>query len=411
MNKKIKEIIFNFLNKSIGIISFNRLSLVIRNKNEHVNNLQKFYNDKIDSLNKKYNDLLKFIYHPYYNIENKILFIDVEFNTMYEIHKKVKNSDYIKINLNNIDFEYIKKIYSYKIIVVDSTYPFLKVTNKKNQIIVCIWHGIGAFKKCGKYYDKTYLKNYDSKNIDKYFCGYIDYLIVSSSKITKIYSDAFNIDEKFVKPLGIPRETAKKNHNELSNDEKYIQNKLNSKKIYLIVPTYSKKENSKNEIGAFWYIDFKKIDEILSDDEIVLYKIHPRFLGNKNTDFSETKNKVFDVSKMNNLVKNIEPNVLCTDYSSAFFEFKNTSTKFMFYRTHTTEINEGLFIDYNTLPGVILDTKKMNLENKEEEFVKALRKASVNRNIYNDFWNFHTNKNDGNETKRIVNFLEKLLNE
>ena len=135
MNKlhKILFFLFKVINKIVIFISKGNKKLILSDKN---NSFINFF------------DVHDFIFRPTgINYYNKILFVEQNYNTLYSVYKLIdkKYCDYIVIKSDR-DFENIKKIYNYKIIVVNSEFNFLDKISKKHQIIVCIWHALGAFK-------------------------------------------------------------------------------------------------------------------------------------------------------------------------------------------------------------------------------------------------------------------------
>lgn len=187
-----------------------------------------------------YQVVKNFIYRPVgINYLDKILFLDKDYGNLYNVYKIVgdKYSDYINLK-SDLDFNNIKKIYNYKIIVVNSDFRFLDKVSKKNQLVVCVWHALGAFKKVGKY-NTTAFKTEKSKN---YYESFFDYLIVSGSKIVSLYADAFNMNQKNVLSFGLPQIDNFFNNEFLKKErEKFIQkfNFLKNKKIYGFFPSFT----------------------------------------------------------------------------------------------------------------------------------------------------------------------------
>ena len=392
MNKlhKILFFLFKVINKIVIFISKGNKKLILSDKN---NSFINFF------------DVHDFIFRPTgINYYNKILFVEQNYNTLYSVYKLIdkKYCDYIVIKSDR-DFENIKKIYNYKIIVVNSEFNFLDNISKKHQIIVCIWHALGAFKKVGKYNSLVY-KN---EILKKYYESFFDFLIVSGSEIANLYSDAFNIEKKFVLPLGLPQVDKYFDNDYLIKKRKdFIKefNFLKHKKIYGIFPTFQEKKH-----GIYWNINFKKLASYLNDDEIIVFKLHPSIPLSK-TDFYEVENKIINLSHVKDLISLCEFESIITDYSSLIFEAMIFDINLVFLRNKYVESERELWINYENLPGNIIDTSASNV-NLENAIVSNLRNNFRNKELYEKFYNENVGECDSKSSERIAKFLLDKLSE
>lgn len=351
-----------------------------------------------------YDDIKNLIYTPISKVYiEKIIFVDCGFECLYDLHLEVGNelSDYIKIE--KFDWTKVEKILNYKIIVTSSELRFLKNVSKKNQKVVCLWHGIGAFKKVGKY--NNLLKTKKSQDS---FESFFDYLVVSSNNIRKIYADSFNLDESQVLSFGLPHSVKYLDKNVISKKREEFYKKypfLRDKKIYGFFPTFQD-----TKLGTYWNIDFIKLSKLLKGDEIILYKLHPS-IPKKNTNFQEIKNKILNFSQYEDLMISCDFQSILTDYSSSFFEAMMLDFNLCFYRNYFVENERNLYIKYESLPGTIIDESIIENEQEiENQIIEALRNK-IKKDNYYDFYRYNVSSCALETNSRIKNFLTKLLME
>lgn len=391
MNAKYKFYIFvlRIFNKLVSLVSDGRKKLSISDSAE---------------ISVDYQKIKDFIYRPTgINYSKKILFLDKNYGNLQSIYKLIGNkySDYALLKSDS-DFDAIKKIYNYKIIVINSDLGFLDKVSKKNQLVVCVWHALGAFKKVGKY-NTTVWKNENERNC---YESFFDFLIVSGTEIISLYADAFNIDKKNVLALGLPQ-IDKYFNSKLQKEKrkKFIQkfNFLKNKKIYGFFPTFQEKK-----FGIYWNINFKKLASFLKNDEIIVFKLHPS-VPMSNTDFYEIKDKIINLSDIDDLIYLCQFESIITDYSSIIFEAMILDINLVFFRNKKVEQERDLWTNYEDLPGNILNfntSKKINLE---KNIIENLRTKFDDKSKYKNFYNKNIGCCDAKSSERIAKFLlEKL---
>lgn len=147
---------------------------------------------------------------------------------------------------------------------------------------------------------------------------------------------------------------------------------------------------------------------LLNDDEVVVYKIHPA-IANK-TDFYEVKNKVINLTHISNLISVCNFDAIITDYSSIIFEAMIFNINFCFFRNKLTEYQRGLWVDYENLPGNIIDSNaSIDGISIEEIILKNLRNKYNNSKKYKDFYVQNIGECDSKSSQRIGDFLIKQL--
>ena len=354
----------------------------------------------------EFGEIKDFVYHPLKtNYLNKILFVESDFQNLYSIYKLIdkKYCDYILLK-NNKDFNNIKKIFDYKIVVVNSELRFLDKISKKHQIVVCVWHALGAFKKVGKYNSKVFRNLYERK----YYESFFDFLIVSGSEIVNLYSDAFNMEKKFVLPLGLPQTDKYFDNDFIKKCKKDFLSKFNflkNKKIYGFFPTFQEKK-----WGIYWNINFKKIANLLNDDEVIVFKLHPTVSIDK-SDFYEVENKIIDLSHVKNLISLCEFEAIITDYSSTMFEAMFFNINLVFLRNRQVELERDLWVKYENLPGIIIDSSSKEYKKNPEKIILKNLRIKNQKSNYKKFFEENIGNCDSNNSKRIANFLLEKLEE
>ena len=94
----------------------------------------------------------------------------------------------------------VKLICTSKVIVTDDYVKYLRYFDlKPEQRVIQLWHACGAFKKFGQRGTNLELKT-DLATHAQY-----NLVSVSGAEVRPIYADAFDIDLKKVKALGVPR--------------------------------------------------------------------------------------------------------------------------------------------------------------------------------------------------------------
>lgn len=382
--KKIIISIYKSINKIVKILSFNKLQLspTSRSRNEEI-----------------FHEIEPLICAPFRReFENKIVFVDFNYEILKDIHLKIPNeSDYIKLN-NLWEFEKIKKILNYKIIVVTSELRFLDKVSKKHQKVVCIWHALGAFKKIGKF-NKTVITT--EKQMESYE-SYFDYLIVSSNNIIPFYSDSLNIDKSNVLSLGLPQYDKFFDKKIINNLKESFHKKyefLKNKKIYGIFPTFQQ-----TDLGINWSLNFEKLAKELNDDEVIVFKLHP-LIPIEKSNFKEIKNKIINLSNEKDLLLSCDFDSILTDYSSVIYEAMIFNISLNFVKNPDIQKERESYIDYESLPGNKIGFDK----SVEKNILYSFRNKCKDEEKYKNFYDNNLNSCDGNSTERVLEFLKNLL--
>ena len=137
--------------------------------------------------------------------------------------------------------------------------------------------------------------------------------------------------------------------------------------------------------------------------------MHPSIPLSK-TDFYEVENKIINLSHVKDLISLCEFESIITDYSSLIFEAMIFDINLVFLRNKYVESERELWINYENLPGNIIDTSASNV-NLENAIVSNLRNNFRNKELYEKFYNENVGECDSKSSERIAKFLLDKLSE
>lgn len=258
---------------------------------------------------------------------------------------------------------------------------------KRKTVYLNTWHGI-PIKTVGNCAGGR--TGYDFSHVD-YFC-------ISGEYEVDLYRRAFNVDEKQLLRVGMPR-----------NDKLYatdvdetvaIKKKLGlplDKKIIMYAPTWRDSKDGGKTYSVCPPIDFDKWKQELGNEYLLLFRAHPYTSALMNVKFNSF---VMDFSKypvMNDLLKVTD--ILISDYSATFFDFSILERPMIcFAYDYEDYSNErGLFMDIaSEIPGgVVFD---------EENLLKKIKKSDFDMEEVRDFKKRYL-EYGANATERCVKAL------
>lgn len=273
---------------------------------------------------------------------------------------------------------------------------------RKQQKLIQLWHGAGAYKKFG------YSRKNTGDQIEKVHSGYKKYTmaITSSEDIIPCYAEAFGIDKSKIMATGIPRtdiffdegkkETIRNNFFQSYPDFK-------EKKIVLFAPTYRGRKVEDASYN-FKYANLDLLAEELGEEYVLLTKWHPALKNNiKNKKVNpEYCNNILDFSDyrdINDLL--IICDLLVTDYSSIIFEYSLLNKPVVYFPYDLDEYgdNRGLYYDFDEYVYGKVVMKRENLAG-------AIRDRALNEQQRETFHKKFMSACDGECTDRII---KKLL--
>ena len=243
--------------------------------------------------------------------------------------------------------KYYKLLARVKYIFTDTSLPRAYI-KKEGQIFTNTWHGT-PLKQMGKY---NIPERHSMGNIQRNLL-FSDYLIFPNDYMKEKMLESYNIETSFEGEIlceGYPRNSVFFNE---GNEEKIRKEyDLLGKKVYVYMPTW-KVENvgeTMNESLKRLRDNLFEIDNLLTDDQVFLLKLHP--LVRASADVSGYKH-------IREFPDNIEVyemlsacDVLVTDYSSVFFDFASSRKKIVLYTPDEADYDadRGFYFPLSDLP-------------------------------------------------------------
>lgn len=276
------------------------------------------------------------------------------------------------------------------------------VSKRKKQIYIQTWHGGIGLKKIEGQVEEKLVKEYvidakkDSSNID---------VILSNCKYrTNIFKKFFWYNGE-VFETGCPRNDIFFDLESAKNIKEKIYKKYNldsSQKIILFAPTFRKDKNY--NYYSFDYINLiQKLNSTYYSEYVMFSRLHPNAINNvKKVD------NMIDVTDYEDIYELLLiADILISDYSSIIFDFIYRKKPIYLYAPdYNSYIDErGLNFEYKELPfcisynsdeliNNILNNNYLKYEKKIDEFMKKM-------NVFDD----------GNASKRVVQYIDKKIKE
>ncbi len=294
---------------------------------------------------------------------------------------------------DKLSFNSLKKLATSKYVFLnDNFFPLAFMNFKEETCVIQLWHAPGAFKKFGGSVENASMLKLISDNTD--------YLIITSSFNEDYYSEAFQIDKSKIKPLGLPRaDYYFKNHdvNKLRQHFNEMYNINPNKKIILYAPTFRENEKYNN---VFNYLDLKKFNDKLSDDYVLVLRLHPKIRKFYSGDISVDGDYIDCSDYKNEQELLLLSDILISDYSSIMIEFGllNKPIVFFAYDLDNYLSNErGFYLDYKKdLPGPIVYTT--------DELIDVIV-GGIDTSKLEEFTKTQFSDIDGNASARVVDFV------
>lgn len=293
-----------------------------------------------------------------------------------------------------------------------------QVTLKKEQVYIQTWHG-KPIKRigCGKIFDTDPRKSL--KSTKRHFAKNgkrITKLLSPAPFFSPIMGEAFHFPEcrkNDIVETGYPR-----------NDELYgysaeqisgIKKELgidSGKKVILYAPTwrelfseYLEKEHISITLEVSNSVDFAKLKGQLGEEVVILFRAH--HMDAEKVDLSMYEGFVIDVTNYENVNDlYVVSDLLISDYSGTIFDFALLRRPMIFYmfdrELYVTKL-QGVYIDFEELPGIIVE--------KEEDLIRAIQKQFTEFALdekYEKFLQKYCPYDDGKSARRV---LEKCMHD
>lgn len=245
-------------------------------------------------------------------------------------------------------FDLWKDLSTAGFILLDDFYMLTSVMKvRKDQDLIQLWHGSGAFKKFGFSRRGT---GDDIRNING---GYRKYtkVITSSEEIRPLYAQAFDIPVERVAATGSPRTDAffsEEWKNKIRNVFYNEYPQLKDKKIVLFAPTYRGRKVEDADYN-FDYANLDGLQRELGDEYVIITKWHPALYRNIKKGIKESKycDDVYDLSDwkdINELL--VIADILVTDYSSVIFDYYFLDKPIVYFAYDLDEYGAGRGLYY-----------------------------------------------------------------
>lgn len=275
------------------------------------------------------------------------------------------------------------------VVVCDYFLPVASCNKKKKTKVVQLWHGCGAFKKFG-YNSKEDIPEGYHGNVHKNY----SMVTVSGEAAVKPFETAMILGaDNVIKPIGVSftDRLYDENYIGLCKDKfRFEHPDASGKQVILWAPTFrgnaKKKKDEINVTPGEAYVNLLAQD----DRYYVIKSLHPH-LHKQGT---MTTGELLCCADL-----------LITDYSSVFFEYLLMDKPIIFFAPDydVYSAGRGFYLDYKTLPGVVL-TLDTDLRPHVEEALEN-DEYSETRAEYRDRY---MSACDGCATKRIVDYIKRM---
>lgn len=334
------------------------------------------------------------------------------------IYDYLENQDYQRVVMFKMDrriktsfFQKLKLIYtlvtSHYILLEDMVAITTYLRVRKNQELVQLWHGPGAFKKFG------FSRKTNGEKIGAIHTGYKKYTkaIVSGDAIKWCYAEAFSISEEKIKATGFPRTDDFFHHDYLEKTKQSFYQKypnLKDKKIILFAPTY---RGTKVNDAAYDYsqLNFQQLYQHFHDEYVMIIKWHPMYYNNiilgkqKAPDLSGYQDFFLDFSDyrdINDLL--IVCDLLITDYSSMVFDYVLLNKPIIYFaydlEQYTQYGGRGLYFDFD-------DYVYGKIAKNQDDLIDCIQYPEMMEDKRQKFIAQFMNACDGHSTEKTWNYI------
>lgn len=287
-----------------------------------------------------------------------------------------------------------------KVIVTDDYLKYLRTVRlREGQKVVQLWHASGAFKRFGLDAPSrlTRIEEFNTHSQYSDVC-------VSSEYVRQFYAHAFGIDMETVKALGSPRTDAllDKEKQKLDKEELITRHPLlRDKKVYVYLPTFREKDGVVTHFNP--EIDWEKLNDELSDDEVFIIGRHPVMKKEffKDAFYSRLKDYTFEPTPLLLAVAD----VVITDYSSVIFDASLLDKPVLFYCPDYDSYEREFYLDYEKdLPGEMIKDSESLLLKARETFLNG-----SDNEIMKLFKEKEVGSCDGHSTERVAKLIMDYL--
>lgn len=371
MKKVILKILISILKIVLNIVYFFMKKSKLKNK-------VIFISRQSDSSNLDFKMLKEEIRKHDTNIEIQVFCKKIEKGIL----NKIKYCFYI--------LKVMKNLANSKVCIIDGySIPVSMLKQRKELVVIQIWHALGAIKKFGhQTLGKSEGRDEEIAEIMDMHKNYT-YVLAPSEATKQFYKEAFNVSEEQMLMIGMPRiDYILKDNEQIKNEiyDKYPE--LKNKKNILYVPTF--------RIGR--KIKMDELIKFLNKDKYnLIIKKHP----SEEVELEEgciidTKFKSIDWL-------NVVDSVI-TDYSACAFEsiIKNVPTYFYLYDIEEYEKRRGLNID-------LFEEMPSSTDKEAREILKKIDNEKYNFEEMKKFKEKYIEIKEISNTKKIAELIIECI--
>ena len=248
---------------------------------------------------------------------------------------------------------------------------------------IMVWHAIMGGKYIGLDQRGTYYRP-DMADL-------MDYIVVPGRGGIDMFHQCTGVPKDRILNLGMPRT------DRYFRERPERKKEFKEKRVYFFVPTFRGMNDTRMP-----EIDWRKIDDLLTDDEIFLVKPHPY---GKPFDIMWTKH-VFQANKMEPSVNYLnDADVVITDYSSIIFDgWLMGKPAVLFEKEQGYVQNRGMYLKYP-------DQYSPRYATKEEGMIILAREARHMMKTEQDCLDYVADMCDGHSCERICKLIEEVNGE
>ena len=314
--------------------------------------------------------------------------------SQFQLPKEYYASKSISDNIDRMT-EAAQLVYSSQVVVTDDYCPLFRDNSKRpGQYYVQLWHAAGAFKKFGKYGLTLY------PGIDGMYHRDYDLVTTSSDRVSAIYADAFQIDESRIKALGVPRTDKYFDRQFIDQRKQHVYTvypELKDKQVIVYAPTFREEKKVRVYLP---HINYKAINDALSDDQVFVICPHPLMEKDDNKWNFDKIMMVQDVATSDMM---LIADLLITDYSSIIFDYSLLNKPMAFFCYDYDTYERDFYLDYDSeLPGEILKTTEELIDYLRREEFDVDERLTVFKEKF-------MSACDGHSTERVVNAIADYL--
>ena len=249
--------------------------------------------------------------------------------------------------VNPKSMKYFKLLAKAKYLITDTSFT-TKYIKKEGQVILNTWHGT-PLKVMGRDVEDS---AYSMGNIERNLL-FSDFLLYPNEYMKEKMVSAYMLDGVYKGTIlneGYPRNCIFFDRQKAAEIKTALG--LDGKTVYVYMPTWRGNLKHKKTADQMAVLKgyMKELDERLSDDEVVIAKLHP-FMS-ADFDYSQYRHIIpmkqgFDSYEVLNSADG-----LITDYSSVFYDFANTGKKVILFAYDEEEYmaERGVYVSLSELP-------------------------------------------------------------